>query len=279
MTPDSAHRSAVSAGPERSTLTAKETAWLAYARDVLGDEQHRQRCAALGGSPPHPGVDDPDLRWPGYLGDAAASGPCLMAVGNVHRNFASGRITAGLRDQLLVATSGWSTGEIDDADYLAATRTVYRAGLAGWTVGKHIRFAVTAFGLGTESLVYLNAARCQYPEIPPKLARASSTKVALQRLCLARFPLSDLVTALQPQAVLFSSTTAFDLAVDVRGRIAGRPAVCFHQLNGTLLRPLMLGSDVVPVKVGRSIWAPALAAAGASGRRLTASSGSGSPAT
>lgn len=243
-------------------LTTREVAWLAYARNVLGDEQHRSRCAAVGGSPLHPGVDDPDLRWPGYLGFAAADGACLLAVGNVHRNFASGRITGALRDELLTATRGWAEGRVTDAAYLSATRNVYGAGLAGWTVGTHIRFAVAAFGLGTDSLVYLNAAKCQYPEIPPKLARTSSTKVALQRLCLARFPLSDLVTTLQPRAVLFSSTTAYDLSVDIHGQVAGRRAVCFHQLNGTLLRPLRLNGGLVPTKVGRSTWAPLLAAAG-----------------
>jgi hypothetical protein len=125
-------------------VTEAEAAWLAYARAVLSDLEHRRECAALGASPEHPGVDATDLRWPGYLGADYVAGEGALCVGNVHRNFASGRITSSDRDRLVAATRGWRDGLVHDTDYLDAVRSVYLAGFAGWTVGKHLRFAVHA---------------------------------------------------------------------------------------------------------------------------------------
>lgn len=237
-----------------------EQEWLRYARTVVSNLEHQRACAIAGGSPAHPGVDATDLRWPGYLGERAELGRCVLAMGNVHRNFASGALTTAHRDRLVSATRGWRDGVVDDEAYLAATRAVYTAGLAGWTVGKHLRFVLRTLGLDVSALAYVNAARCQYPEVPPVLPGAAATKLRLQALCLRSFPLADLVAFLQPRLVLFTSTSAFDAteAAEV-GSDTGRRRVCLHQLNGTLARELRLANVVLRVGTRREVWAEAVA--------------------
>lgn len=241
-----------------ANLSAIEQAWLSYAREVVGDDAHRQECALAGGSPAHPGVDATDLRWPGYLGERAKFRDNVLCVGNVHREFASGALRSFHRDRLVDATRAWRDGGMDDAEFLAATRRVYLAGLNGWAVGNHIRYVVAALGRDLLDVVFTNAARCQYPEIPPPLPRPAATKVALQHLCLARFPLTGLVSMLQPRLVVFTSASAHDAAATLEGGL-GTTTVCMHQLNGLLVRPVQLGVDLLPVGTRREVWAPAVA--------------------
>jgi hypothetical protein len=233
--------------------------WLAYAREVLTDTTHRSACAAAGGSPAHPGVDAKDLRWPGYLGAGARRGHTVLAIGNVHRNFASGTLGVADRDLLVTVTRGWRDRQRSDSEYLAGVRQVYLAGLNGWRVGTHLRYALDVLGLDLSAIAYTNAARCQYPEIPPRLPRAAQTKLAVQAMCLRRFPIARLVDMLAPRAVLFTSTSAFDAATSV-GPTGDTPWVCLHQFSGRLTRPARLASGVLPAETVRAVWARELAA-------------------
>jgi hypothetical protein len=241
-----------------ATVSATK-AWLAYAREVVGDQPHLDECAALGGSPLHPGVDAVDLRWPGYLGAAVSRGTGALVIGNIHRNFASGAVGVKDRDRLVEVTRGWRDGLVDDVTYLTIVRDVYLMGLHGWPLGRQVRFAATGLGLSFDKVIYVNAARCQYPEIPPALHGARLTKPALQRLCLNRFPVSRLIADLQPELLLFTSVSAFDtasaeLASDTRARVS------LHQFTGQLTRPLMIAGQLLPVGTGREAWIPAVAA-------------------
>jgi len=228
---------------ETGLLSPVEEGWLRYARDVVGDLDHRRECALLGGSPDHPGVDAPDLRWPGYLGERAAPGRSILCVGAVHREFASGSLRAHHRDRLVDATRAWAGGRLDDQGYLAASRSVYLAGLHGWPVGTHLRQVADALGLDVFDLVFTNAARCQVPELPPELPRASATKVALQDLCLGRFPITPLVRLVRPRLLLFISSHAYDVSV-ASGDVADVPRVCMHQRNGLLVRSSTMSGAV-----------------------------------
>jgi hypothetical protein len=238
--------------------TTLDDGWLDYAREVVGDGTHRALCERAGGSPEHPGVDATDVRWPGYLGERVMRGTGLLCVGNIHRDFASGNLRSWHRDQLVDATRGWRDGSVDDASYLAAVRRVYLAGLSGWRVGLHIGHVVEALGLDLLQVAYVNAARCQYPEVPPTMAAAPQIKVRLQRLCLQRFPVDRLVRLLDPRLVLFTSTTAYDAAVELEGSL-GVTTVCMHQLNGLLARPLTIGTEQLPVGTRREVWVEAVA--------------------
>jgi hypothetical protein len=234
-------------------------AWLTYAREVVADRTHRTDCANLGGSPQHPGVDATDLRWPGYLGAGVCRGTGALVIGNIHRNFASGTVDIKDRDRLVEATRSWRDGLVDDDTYLAIMRDVYLIGLNGWPLGRQVRFAATGLGLSLDKIAYVNAARCQYPEIPPALPDARLTKPALQRFCLDRFPISRLVRDLEPELLLFTSVTAFDKAA--QGLISdARIRVSLHQFTGQLTRPLHLPDAVMPVGTGREDWIPAVAA-------------------
>ena len=233
--------------------------WLTYAREVLADPAHLAECAQLGGSPDHPGVDAPDLRWPGYLGSAVSRGTGALVVGNIHRNFASGTVSVKDRDRLVEVTRNWRDGIVDDETYLTIVRDVYLIGLNAWPLGRQVRFAALGLGLSFDKVTYVNAARCQYPEVPPALHTARLTKPALQRLCLDRFPISRLVADLEPELLLFTSVTAFDKAAQGLSSDA-RIRVSLHQFTGQLTRPLHLPAEVLPVGTGRETWIPAVAA-------------------
>ena len=236
-----------------------EAAWLTYSRAVLGDDEHRRQCTRLGGSPAHPGVDSSTLRWPGYLGVDARIGECVLVVSNIHRDFASAGVSATLRDRLIEVTDAWSRGLCGDDEYLAAVRAVYETGLARWTVGRHVRHVTTALGHSARQIAFTNAARCQFPEVPPPVPAAGRVKRQLQALCLQRFPVDRLVEILEPLLVLFTSTEAFELHTS-SGRTAGRsvPMILMHQLNGRLLREVDLGETRIPAPSPREEWVPQL---------------------
>ena len=242
------------------TTMSLTSAWLAYAREVVGSSEHRDQCAKLGGSPQHPGVDATDVRWPGYLGAAVERGASVLMVGNIHRNFANGGVAVAERDRLVEVTRAWRDGKVDDQTYLSVVRQVYLIGLRGWPLGRQLRFTARRLGLSLEEATYVNAARCQYPEIPPALAAARLAKPALQRFCLERFPISRIVSDIQPKLVLYTSVVAFD---EARASLLDhtRLTVSLHQFTGQLTRPLVLPGHLLAVGTGRETWIPAVAEA------------------
>lgn len=232
-----------------------ETGWLAYARSVVSAKEHIASCAAKGGSPDHPGVDAVDLRWPGYLGAEYRRGG-VLCVANVHRDFASGGFGATAAVKLVDGTRKWSDGAMTDSVYLGANRGAYSVGLRKWTVGSRVGAVLAALRTPVEAIAYTNAARCQYPEVPPVLPRAGETKKKLVKLCVARFPIGDLVRTLEPAVVLFTSVVAYDESqhsIDSRVVI-----VAFHQWYGNLTRPLDLGKRVLEPRTPLPVWTAAL---------------------
>ena len=257
-----------------------EQAWLAYARSVLTDAPHIARCRALGGSPallngqPKPGVDDVDLRWPGYLGADAVPGKLVLIVSNVHRNFASGRVSDLDRDRLVSQTRAWRDGLAGDSEYLAAVRDVYGKGLTGgWTVSNWHLKTLKKLGVEASQIAYVNAARCQFPEPDPKLLEVETlggvkrdgkrTKTRLKALCLERFPMRELEQFLRPRIALFTSMEAYDQAT----KGSNDPAItrlCYNQLNGNLTRPLFVDGTSMPKKTPWKVWSEFLASTGES---------------
>ena len=238
-------------------MATARAAWLAYARDVVGDRHHRTECAAMGGSPLHPQVDASDLRWPGYLGASYARGRGALIVANSHTNFASGRVSRADRDRLVQATRGWRDYAIDDDTYLTVSRDVYAAGLHGWRIGILLSNICAELGYALDRLAYLNAARCQYPTVQPEPAVAVRTKLQLQSLCVRRFPTATLVNELAPRFAVFTSIAAYD-DLTVRNRLK---RVCINPLNATLLRELRVPGKTIPRGARRDEWLPPFAAA------------------
>ena len=201
-----------------AALTPWEHWWLGYARRLLADEGHRTACAGIGGSRPSdvPAIDDPDLRWPGYLGRAYRPGG-VLCVGKVHRNFRSGSLPADLGGSLVDATREFSAGTLSDAGYLAAVRAAYAVGLAGaWRVGETFSHALGPLGVDVDEIVYVNAARCQFPQpAPSDLSKRRQDD--LVRLCLraTEYPITELVAALRPSLVLIMPVVAYELTSDL----------------------------------------------------------------
>lgn len=210
-----------------------ESDWLDYSWSVLNDADHRAECVRAGGR----GIDDDELRWPGYLGENYSRGR-LMLVANIHRNFDSGGAkVSGLARRLVENANQWKGGrsEKSDARYLAELRECYVQGLQLWDVGRRFRkFVENHVGMDLTHVAYLNVAKCQ---------STKGTCHRLQHLCLERFRLLDLVENLQPRLVLTCSTVVRD------GPDLGVPQKWFHQLYGT---------DEPRNKFDE--WAPALAA-------------------
>lgn len=234
-------------------MTDLEADWLQYARRLLHDEAHIRACANAGGSPAHPGVDDTQLRWPGYLGRDYRDGG-VLCVANVHRDFASGGAGTAVRDGIVDSTRRWKDGDLDDAGYLNAARSAYVRGLRAWTVGGRLGNALEILDAPIEAIAYTNAAKCQFPETEPKIPKAGAIKTGLIRLCVAQNPLTDLVGLLRPAVVLVTAVNAWD-ASGLDGR---QGAVCFHQYYGNLTRPCAVGGEILPPRTPLAEWAARL---------------------
>jgi hypothetical protein len=240
-------------------LSQVEREWLDYARGVVCNDEHRLACAALGGSPEHPGVDAVDVRWPGYLGRSYKPGG-VLCVAMVHRDFASAGVGVAVRDRLVAATRHWKAHQIDDEAYLRAVREVYETGLPKWTVGGNIGAALRHLNIDVKFICYVNAARCQYPEIEPKAtpAGAKRTKNALVQLCLSSFPIEQLATRIGASVVLFTNVAAFVRTATQLPK--GVLAIAVHQQlargQAPLVRPLLVRDQTFPVKTRVAVWSP-----------------------
>jgi hypothetical protein len=92
-----------------------------------------------------PGLEDPQLSWPGYLGADVAPGRGVLAIANVHRDFRSDGLAddpGDLVDRLVSGSRAFKAVELDALTdgcieaYLQATRPAYVTGLGsqGWNV-------------------------------------------------------------------------------------------------------------------------------------------------
>lgn len=102
--------------------------------------------------------------------------------------------------------------EVDDATYLRVVRSVHNSGLRKCRVGVHIRYVVDELGGDVSRIVYTNAARCQFPELPPAIPGASARKLALR---------SNPLTRIAPGRLASSRS-----APTQRKRLTGQPSIC-----------------------------------------------------
>jgi len=209
-------------------MESVQTAWVAWARHVAGAQDvHRNTCVQAQTKLRAVSEDrwsriaEPGLRWPGYLGRNYQRGG-VLSVGIIHTGFASaGLKTAPEVSAAVGAHQRWVHGDLNDDEWLAATRSMYRRGLrkGGWDVASNHRFYWEQLGETVDSVAYTNAARCQWPGKRP------TDRVINE--CLRALPLTDLLDVLQPRLVLCNSAGAVEqLAPHV-------PVVYVHQLRGT----------------------------------------------
>lgn len=254
-------------------LSDIELAWLAYSREVLHDEVHQRACFAAGGSPSGPLLDptgslDPDLRWPGYLGRSYAPGG-VLCVATVHRDFESNGAGSGVRGDIAGGTRAWKAGRATDSEYLECVRRGYEAGLRKWVVGGNFGTALAALGVAVESIAYVNAARCQYPEnldhLDPEMkaqvrAAGTKTKAALLKLCQRDYPIRGLVDMLIPSVLLFGSAPTFKQTQRTLRSCPGLLAICIHPWltsnRGPLQQPLQVGDRLFPAGTQAAEWGP-----------------------
>lgn len=201
-----------------------EAEWLAYARRVCRDLQHRADCRSLGGSPVSDPLVAPDARWPGYLGQHYRPGDVLW-VNIVHSDLAGGGAAAAA-EVLVDANARWSSGKAEDEEYLRLTRKGYLDGFDHWKVGGDIRKVLGALGRSTTQFAYTNAARCQL--VPA--GKYEDTQDRLLFFCQGWLPLRGLVAALQPGLLFVTATRIAPMLND----LPGDPIVVVRtQRNGT----------------------------------------------
>jgi hypothetical protein len=242
-----------------SDLTASglQGRWLKYARDVVGNEDHRVECSKAGGSDPlalvkeRAGTERPagfasDVRWPGYLGAEYRPGGVIW-VSNIHRNFDSAGLPLEFAQEANDCVRSWRDGTDNDETFLLRLRKVYLRGLSTWTVGTWARTALEDLGVPLGAIAYTNAARCQ----------SVDTGTGLQELCLSKWSLRDLVTILGPSLVLLTSETALRLSGTAQWPCT---VVAFSQRNGRLMKKSPWQPPGATGPTAQSTWLPALAA-------------------
>jgi len=178
-----------------------EKKWLEYSWRLVTDDEHLIECKKNGGK----GIDDKELRWPGYLGENYKEGGVVF-IGNIHRNFNSGGAVNGdLAERLISNLRYWISqerGSITDSYYLAGNRANYLEGFSKWRISYCFKKFLDAANLTWKDITYINAAKCQSIDGPEK---------KLQKLCLKRHSLTDLFESLKPSVVLTGSSVARDL--------------------------------------------------------------------
>jgi hypothetical protein len=195
-------------------LTEVERNWLDYAWRVVNcPDEHRAVCVAAGGAVPGPGrVDGNELRWPGYVGRKWIPGRGVLCVGAVHREADQakhgGEVISRTNRELNEATRAWaSRGRSTETDevYLRAVQAAYVDALPTWERwNQHFRPLVNdLLKMNTDEIAWANLAKCRVSIDRGAHQQAAEQKVT--RLCQQQFvPMSDLVAALRPAAVLCS---------------------------------------------------------------------------
>ena len=223
----------------RESIDDLAARWLTFAREVVSDEAHRASCAIAGGSDPAFGFP-PDVRWPGYLGADYQAGGVLW-ISNIHRNFDSAGLPRAFAATAADVIRCWRDGSDSDDQFLAAIRTTYERGPRQWTVGSWPGKALLSLDVDLRSVAYTNVAKCQ----------AVDTGVALQKLCIGRWPIRRLVELLAPGLVLLTSETGLRLSGPSKWPC---PVVAFSQRNGRLLNASPWKPPAVSTSVSFIDW-------------------------
>ena len=242
--------------------------WVRRAHEILRDDKHFTLTRFFGGSPAAPGVEDPNLRWPGYLGPRFVKGTSVLAIGTIHtslrsKNFdpSGGKyepyLGAAVDDALAATEELKKSEQLSEADvdsYLSRVRPMYEYGLSGsWAIGDTFRKAFDAVGVGTDpsamqEIAYVNASCCQWPATGPLPDR-------LFDQCFAVHSLVSLVAELRPIAIVTCSVRAFD-HLERAGITNGIATVCFAQRVGSryLERRSWIGGELFEAGPRSTDW-------------------------
>lgn len=193
-------------------MKTAEQRWLDYAWSVVNcPAAHRQACERNGGAVPGPDrVDGNELRWPGYLGRNYEPRKGVLCVGAVHRESTpegerGNRVVYETNAELAATARRWvasgRSGE-SDAAYLQGLRDAYERALPAWTRwNRHFRVLVEDYlGLDRTQIAWANLAKCRVSI--DRGAKQRAAEAVLTRLCQRQFPMSALVEAIEPVAVL-----------------------------------------------------------------------------
>ena len=196
--------------------------WLNYAWKVLTEDGGLTTCCVTGTS-------NEVQRWTGCLGGDYSSGRVLM-VGAVHNK----PVLEQDKAPLALAARAWvDSGRSSTADsrYIAAVRDFYRRVTPTWEYGGTVwrTFAKLRdrLSVDVEQVAYANVAKCEM--------RTGLGYGQLIQQCLRRFPLNDLVDAVNPAIVLIAlDNQSFTKAIGVGGIVHdGRRIFQYNNRNLT----------------------------------------------
>ena len=195
-------------------MTELEAAWLDYSWEVITSD-HVETCVRSGGI----GIDNQKLRWPGYMGDGYTEGG-LLFVGNIHRDFDSGKVKSGLAEKLSNGSIAWvnkGRSEESDNSYMQNNRSCYLEGFAGWRIGAFFKKLLTQVDMEWNEVAYTNGAKCQ---------SLNGSEQKLQMLCQQAFPVKNLIRFLKPSVIVTCSQP-------IRDQLGGNADVFwFNSRNG-----------------------------------------------
>lgn len=227
-----------------------------------------------------PGLEDPQLSWPGYLGADVKPGQGVLAIANVHRDFRSDgmagdpgglvdRLVAGSRKLKAEALSVLTDASVES--YLDATRPAYMAGLGprGWNVGRNLQPVYDAFHLiddeaNLRRLTFANVSCGQFPEgrfdapwtIDSSKSGNAKTKMKTRCARANAHPIHALLEIVQPEIVLCMSAKAWAGLAGYRDRYK---VVYVHQWRGRdLLGSVTLDGQRLEKGTKDSVWLPLL---------------------
>ena len=149
------------------------------------------------------GCPNPD-HWPGYLGPQYGIGRVLL-VGMIHSSVGLDR-TAGPMAKLTAEQHRWAHAlrwPSSDQRYVETMREVYPMAAPSWADGpvwRNFYKILAALNLRLEQVAFTNLAKCSWKSGDRELNR-------VVRRCRARFPLQQLVEAIEPLAVFIATRT------------------------------------------------------------------------
>jgi hypothetical protein len=181
-------------------MSKLESRWLIYARQVVRGGPCKECSDRCDG--------DPRIRcWPGYLGKHYTKGRVLL-VGEAHheksRSIYGPVIGPFFTDSMLSVQSqvrDWYQDKISPREYLNAVRDAYKKSIEAWRGGGVWGcFEKIYAGLGRtlDQVASTNLAKCYCePGCGDRLAMA----------CVKRYPVKQLIEALEPKAVFIAKST------------------------------------------------------------------------
>lgn len=180
-----------------------ESRWLDCAwRVVACRAGHARACEAAGGIG-MPG--DSDARFPGFVGPAFRPGRGVLCMGHIHRYLPDVDDTEGGRLNVVESAAiSWlerGRGTESDETYLRDSTAAYLNTAPSWDYWKrNYDPLLRRARVPIEEVAFANVAKCRTPTEDD-----SAASVRIAKLCAGEFPPADLISILQPAAVLLAS--------------------------------------------------------------------------